>query len=57
MLLDNEGGQALAVSRMMMKRPAPTPLHHAYERGRSEATGIVEMLILHDRRYKGGPTN
>jgi len=52
-LLDNEGGQALAVSRMMLKQPVPAPLRHAYERGRSEAAGIVEMLAFHDRRYAG----
>ena len=49
-LLDDEGGQALAVSRMMLKQPVPAPLRQAYERGRSEAAGIVEMLIFHDRR-------
>jgi len=47
-LLDDEGGQALAVSRMMVDQPVPRPLRHAYERGRSEATGIVEMLAFHD---------
>jgi hypothetical protein len=56
-LLDNEGGQALAVSRMMLKKPVPAALRQAHERGRSEATGIVEMLIMHDRRYKGGSTH
>ena len=49
-LLDNEGGQALAVSRMMLGRPVPAPLRNAYERGRSEATGIVEMLAFHDHK-------
>ncbi len=47
-LLDDEGGQALAVSRMMLDRPVPAPLRDAYERGRSEAAGIVEMLAFHD---------
>ncbi len=47
-LLDDEGGQALAVSRMMLDRPVPAPLRDAYERGRSEATGIGEMLAFHD---------
>jgi hypothetical protein len=56
-LLDNEGSQALAVSRMMLDQPVPAPLRQAHERGRSEAAGIVEMLILHDRRYKGGSTH
>ena len=47
-LLSDEGGQALAVSRMMLDQPVPAPLRRAYERGRSEATGIVEMLAFHD---------
>lgn len=47
-LLDDEGGQALAVSRMMLDQPVPAPLRDAYERGRSEAAGIVEMLAFHD---------
>ena len=47
-LLDNEGGQALTVSRMMLDQPVPTPLRHAYDRGRSEAAGIVEMLTFLD---------
>ena len=49
-LLDDEGGQALAVSRMMLDQPVPTPLRNAYERGRSEAAGIVEMLSFHDHK-------
>ncbi len=52
-LLNNEGGQALAVSRMMLDQPVPAPLRHAYERGRSEAAGIVEMLAFHDRKLTG----
>lgn len=47
-LLGDDGAQALAVSRMMLDQPVPTSLHRAYERGRSEATGIVEMLAFHD---------
>jgi hypothetical protein len=49
-LLNDEGGQALSVSRMMLDRPVPAPLRHAYQRGRSEAAGIVEMLAFHDTR-------
>jgi hypothetical protein len=52
-LLDNECAQALAVSRMMLDQPIPAPLRQAYQRGRSEAAGIVEMLAYHDRRYRG----
>ena len=48
-LMDNEGGQALVVSRMMLDQPVPAPLHRAYQRGRSEAAGIVEMLAFYDR--------
>jgi len=47
-LLDDEGGQALTVSRVMLNQPVPAPLSHAYNRGRSEAAGIVEMLAFHD---------
>jgi len=50
-LLNDEGGQALAVSRMMLDQPVPPVLRHAYDRGRSEATGIVEMLAFHDHRW------
>lgn len=49
-LLDNEGGQALAVSRMMLDQPVPPSQLRSYLRGRSEAAGIVEMLAFHDRR-------
>ena len=48
-LLNDEGGQALEVSRMMLDE-VPAPLRPAYERGRSEAAGIVEMLAFHDRQ-------
>ena len=49
-LLNDEGGQALAVSRMMLDQPTPVLLRQAYERGRSEAAGIVEMLAFHDQK-------
>jgi hypothetical protein len=49
-LLDDEGSQALPMSRMMLGRPVPAPLRDAYERGRSEAAGIVEMLAFHDHK-------
>lgn len=51
-LLDNEGGQALAVSRLMLDQPVPPLQLRCYERGRFEAAGIVEMLALHDRRNR-----
>jgi len=46
-LLDNEGGQALSISRLMLEQPVPARKHRAYERGRAEASGIVEMLAYH----------
>jgi hypothetical protein len=51
-LLDDEGGQALAISRQMLERPVPPHLRDAHERGRLEAAGIVEMLAFHDGRHK-----
>ncbi len=47
-LLDNEGGQALSVSRMMLERPVPPSMRQTYEKGRFEAAGIIEMLAYHD---------
>lgn len=49
LLLDDEGAQALAMSRRLLDKRVPEHLRAAYERGRSEATGIVEMLMFHDR--------
>ena len=49
-LLSDEGGQALAVSRMMLDQPVPARLRRSYKRGRSEAIGIVEMLAFHDHK-------
>ena len=48
-LLDDEGSQALSVSRMMLTQPIPPAKLVAYEKGRSEAAGIIEMLAYHDR--------
>ena len=47
-LLDNEGGHALAVSRMMLIQPVPYSNCYAYEMGQSEARGIIEMLAYHN---------
>lgn len=47
-LLDNEGKQALSVSRLMLDQPVPQSMRGAYARGRAEAVGIVEMLGYHD---------
>ena len=48
-LLDDEGSLALSVSRRMLDRPVPTSNRQAYEKGRSEAAGIIEMLAYHDK--------
>lgn len=46
-LLDDEGSQALAISRAMHTQSAPAFNRAAYDKGRSEAAGIVEMLTYH----------
>lgn len=46
-LLDDEGAQALSISRMMLDKPVPRSQRQAYEKGRQEAAGIVEMLSYH----------
>ena len=46
-LLDDEGGQALTVSRTMLSQSVSTFDYSAYEKGRAEAAGIVEMLAYH----------
>ena len=46
-LLDDEGTQALPISRMMLDRPVPRSQRKAYEKGLLEAAGIVEMLAYH----------
>jgi hypothetical protein len=43
-LIDDEGAQALARSRMMLTSPIPTEHQDAYRNGQSEAAAIVEML-------------
>ena len=50
-LLDDEGSQALAASRMMLARSVPSIHMHAYKKGRSEAAAIVEMLSYHGGKY------
>jgi hypothetical protein len=47
-LLDNEGSDALAVSRAMINTQTPKFLL-AYERGRAEASGILEKLAYHEK--------
>ena len=48
-LLDDEGSHALSVSRTMFDRSVPPSNRHAYEKGRSEAAGIIEMLAYHKK--------
>ena len=47
-LLDNEGSQALAASRLMLDQPVTRAARDAYARGKSEAAGITEMVRYHD---------
>jgi hypothetical protein len=46
-LLDDEGAQALSISRLMLDKPVPRTQRQAYENGRQEAAAIVEMLAYH----------
>jgi hypothetical protein len=50
-LLDDEGSQALAASRLMLARSVPSIHLHAYKKGRSEAAAIVEMLSYHSATF------
>jgi len=54
-LLDDEGNQALAISRLMLDQPIPRSTRHAYDKGKTEAVGIVEMLGYHGQ-YRTEPT-
>jgi len=47
--------QALAISRLMLDQPIPRSTRHAYDKGKTEAIGIVEMLRYHDQ-YRTEPT-
>ena len=46
-LLDDQGSQALPISRMMLERPVPESCRTAWQRGKREAAAIVEMLAYH----------
>ena len=46
-LLDDQGSQALPVSRLMLERPVPENCRRAWQRGKEEAAAIVEMLAYH----------
>ena len=43
-LIDDDGGQALATSRMMLARSIAPEYRDAYRKGVDEAAAIVEML-------------
>jgi hypothetical protein len=53
-LLDDDK-QALAISRLMLDQPIPQSTRHAYDKGKTEAAGIVEMLGYHNQ-YRTQPT-
>ena len=46
-LLDDEGQQALPISRLMLEKPQPRLQRDAFERGESEAESIAEMLAYY----------
>jgi len=54
-LLNDEGNQALAISRLMLDQSIPQSTRHAYDKGITEAAGIVEMLGYHGQ-YRTKPT-
>ena len=54
-LLNDEGNHALAISRLMLDQPIPQSTRHAYDKGKTEAAGIVEMLGYHDQ-HRTQPT-
>jgi hypothetical protein len=54
-LLNDEGNHALAISRLMLDQPIPQSTRHAYDKGKTEAAGIVEMLGYHGH-YRTNPT-
>ena len=51
-LLDDEGSQALAVSRLMLNQKIPRSMRRAYDNGKFEAIGIVEMIGYHDHKQR-----
>ena len=53
-LLDDDK-QALAISRLMLDQPIPQSTRHAYDKGKTEAAGIVEMLGYHNQ-HRTQPT-
>ena len=48
-LIDDEGEQALQLSRTMLASGTTPSLHVAYQKGRTEAGGILEMLAYHEK--------
>ena len=50
-LIDDEGDEALELSRTMLAAGTTPSLHFAYQKGRSEAGGILEMLAYHEKSH------
>ncbi len=46
-LLDDQGSQALPISQIMLENPLSARHRVAYQKGKSEAAAIVEMLSYH----------
>lgn len=46
-LLDDQGSQALPISKLMLEDPMSARHRVAYQKGKSEAAAIVEMLAYH----------
>jgi hypothetical protein len=46
-LLDDQGSQALPISKLMLEDPMSARHRIAYQKGKSEAAAIVEMLSYH----------
>ena len=50
-LIDDDGVNALQQSRDMLTSATTPSLHFAYQKGRSEAGGILEMLAYHEKSH------
>ena len=48
-LIDDDGDQALELSRTMLESGTTPSQHFAYQMGRTEAGGILEMLAYHEK--------
>lgn len=50
-LIDDDGAEALQRSRAMLTSDTTPSLHFAYQKGRAEAGGILEMLAYHEKAH------